>query len=133
MKTSQTHYPSFFGAFLFAAAGLLLFAVAFLLGMSALFTYLGEGIVSAQIAVRAATITFLGFLVGGAAVVALLKFLNKPAADAAVSTSFPTWQIVVGALGAGLSLLLGHLIRNNETVNWLALPILTLPAVLLPI
>lgn len=133
MKTSQTHYPSFFGAFLFAAAGLLLFAVAFLLGMSALFTYLGEGIVSAQIAVRAATIASLGILVGGAAVVALLKFLNKPAADAAVSTSFPTWQIVVGALGAGLSLLLGHLIQNNETVNWLVLPILTLPAVLLPI
>lgn len=133
MKTSQTHYPSFFGALLFAAAGLFLLATAFILGMSALFVYLSEGLANAQITIRAATTAFLGVLLAGAAVVSLMKFLNKPAADAAVATSFPAWQIIVGALGAGLALMLGHLIRDNESVNWLVLPILTLPVVLLPI
>jgi hypothetical protein len=101
--------------------------------MSALFVYFGEGIANAQITIRAAAIAFLGVLLAGAAAVSLLKFLNKPAADAAVVSAFPAWQVVIGVLGAGLSLLLGHLIRNNESVNWLVLPVLTLPAVMLPL
>lgn len=133
MKTSQTHYPSFIGAFLFAAAALILFAVAFILGMSVFFVYFGEGFVNVQTVIRAATIAFLGVLLAGIAVVALQKFLNKPAADAAVVTSIPGRQIIIGVVFAGLALLLGQVVRNDESVNWLALPILTIPAVMLPL
>lgn len=133
MKTSQTHYPSFISALLFAAAALLLFAVTFILGMSILFVYLNEGLVNAQTTIRAAGIAFLGVLLAGIAVVALLKFLNKPAVDTAVATTFPAWQMVIGVTGAGLALLLGQAVRNNEAINWLALPILTIPAVMLPL
>lgn len=133
MKTSQTHYPSFIGAFLFAAAALILFAVAFILGMSVLFVYFNDGFLNVQTVIRAAAIAFLGALLAGIAVVALQKFLNKPAADAAVATSIPGRQIVIGVAFAGLALLLGQVVRNDELVNWLALPILTIPAVMLPL
>ena len=38
-----------------------------------------------------------------------------------------------GVTGAGLALLIGHLVQDNASVNWLALPLLTIPAVALPI
>jgi hypothetical protein len=43
------------------------------------------------------------------------------------------WQIVVCLAVAGIAIWLGRLILENEQVSWLLLPLLTLPAVVLPI
>ncbi len=133
MKTSQTHYTSFISFLLFAITALLLFTVGFVLVISMLFVYLNEGGMDAQSTIYTATMFFMGLLLGAVSVVSLLRFLNKPAADAMVSTSFQGWKIVAGVFGAGLALLIGHLVWDNSSINWLVLPLLTIPAVTLPI
>ena len=133
MNKPQMHYPSFFGFLLFAVAALLLFALGLLLGFSALFVYLNQGSVDVQTAVYTATIFFLATLLGIASVNSLLRVLNKQAASVPVSTSFGCWKIAAGVTGAGLALLIGHLVQDNASINWLALPLLTIPAVALPI
>lgn len=133
MNNTQTHYGSLLGFLLFTFSALLLFGLAFFLGISLLFSYLNSGVMPMPITIYTFTTAFLGLLVGTAAVIALLRFLNKPAALAPVSTTFPLWQIAVSVAGAALVLLVGYLLQNNEKVNWLILPVLTIPAVLFPL
>lgn len=133
MTNARMHYPSFF-SFLLCGVGLLLFyALGFILGMSALFMYLSRQTIDVPTLIYATTMFFLGTLVGVAAGVSLLKLMNKPAADAPVFTGFRSWHIAAGVLGAGLALLAGTLTRANSSANWLTLPLLTIPAVMLPI
>lgn len=133
MKASQTHYPSFFGFLLFIAAALFLLTTGIILGASALFSGYLDGAVDARGTIYSVTIGFIGILLGVIAVISFLKFLNKPAAEVPVATSLRGWQIAAGVAGGGLALLLGQLIQGNTSVNWLILPLLTIPAVMLPI
>lgn len=133
MKTPQTHYSSLLGFIFFAGAALLLLTVGIILGLSALFMLPTEGGVNVQSTIYSAAMFALGILLGFVAIVSLLKFLNNPFADAPVSTSFPGWWAPAGLLGAGLILLVGYMIQDIFSIKWLALPILTVPAVILPI
>ena len=133
MKTQTTHYSSFFAFLLSSIGALFLFTLAFILGMASLFTYLSENKADVQTTVYSANIFFLGVLLVVVSVISILRFLNKPAADTKVSTSFGVWKIAFGVIGAGLALLIGSLIKDNTSVNWLLLPMLTIPAVLFPI
>lgn len=133
MKRSQTHYLSLLGFIFFAGAALLLFTVGIVLGLSALFMLLGEGGANAQSTIYSAAMLVLGILLGFISIVSLLKFLNNPFADAPVSTSFPGWWAPAGLVGAGLILLVGYMIQDASSINWLALPILTVAAAILPI
>ena len=133
MKSQQFHYTSFF-AFLFSAIGaLLLFTLALFFGFSTLFNFLNENGVNVQTTIYLASFSFLGLLLGVVSVVSLLRFLNKQAAEVPVSTSFESWKIVAGVIGTSLTLFIGNLIRDNSSVNWFALPLLTIPAVMFPI
>jgi hypothetical protein len=133
MKASQTHYPSAIGALLFVIASLLLLALSFILGISALFGYFNKGIPSAQSTIYATSLFFMGALLGVVSIVSLLRHLNKPAAIASVSTFFGGWKIATGMFGTGLALLLGSIVQTISSINWLVLPLLTIPAVMLPI
>lgn len=133
MKASQTHYTSFFGFLLFIAAAFLLLTTGIILGASALFAGLVGGEVDTRVTIYSVAIGFIGILLGVIAVVSFLKFLNKPVAEVPVATSLRGWQIAAGVIGAGLALLLGQFIQENTSINWLVLPVLTIPAVMLPI
>jgi hypothetical protein len=133
MKASQMHYPSFFGFLLFIAAALFLLTTGIILGASALFAGVVRGEVDARSTIYTVTILFLSALLGLVAVLSFMRFLNKPAVDVAVSTSLRGWHVAGGVIGGGLALLLGQLIQENTSVNWLILPVLTVPAVMLPI
>jgi len=133
MKPAQTHYQSIIGFLLFAAAALLVFTASFILALSVLFSYLSEGIVNVQSAIYSVTVFFTGAVLGIISAVSLLRFLNKPAAYTRISTTFEAWKIVAGLIGAGLALFIGNELRDNQSVNWLVLPLLTIPAVVLPI
>lgn len=133
MKASQTHYPSLFGFLLFVAAALFLLTTGIILGASALFTGLVQGEVDARGTIYSMTLLFLSALLGLVALVSFTKFLKKPSVDIPVPTSLRGWQVAVGVIGGGLALFLGQLIQENTSVNWLILPLLTLPAVMLPI
>lgn len=133
MKASQTHYPSFFGFLLFVAAALFLLTTGIILGASALFSGLVGGEVDARGTIYAITFLFLSALLGLVAVVSFMRFLNKPTVDIPVSTSLSGWQVAGAVIAGGLALFLGQLIQENTSINWLILPLLTIPAVMLPI
>ena len=133
MKQAETHYPSLLGFIVFGAAALLLVALGSFLGLSALLGYLTAGSIPLPSVIYAVVLLFLGGLIGLPSIISLLRFQNKPAAEAIVSTSFPGRKVASGVIGAGLALLIGILVQDNNSLNWLILPLVTIPAVMLPI
>ena len=61
------------------------------------------------------------------------KTLQKPSADQDTSFSVSFWQIVIVMIVAFASILVGYQISGIKTINWLFLPFLTIPAVVLPL
>ena len=61
------------------------------------------------------------------------KTLRKPSADQDASFSVSFRQIVIFTITAFAAILIGYQISGIKTINWLFLPLLTIPAVVLPI
>ena len=133
MKSSQFHYASFFGILFFLACAAFSFLISTIMGFSALANIFYDGATDPQTTILFISQGFIGVLFGAAATFSFLRFLNKPYADDAVSTSIRWLNFVFGIIIAGAVLLLGDLVQDNQTVNWLILPLLTVPAVALPI
>ena len=133
MKASQAHLPSLLSSILFFLSALFLLGIGLLMGSTALLSFFtGEAVKVEQ------TIIFIAF--GFEAVVLFIaaffsfqKTLQKPSADQDASFSVSRWQIVIFTMTAFASLLIGNQISGIKTINWLFLPILTVPAVMLPL
>lgn len=133
MKTSQTHLPSLLSSLLFSLGAVLVFSTGLLMGFTALISLArGKGVEIQQ------TILFVAFgfeaiVLFLAAIFSFQKTLEKPSADRAISLNLAPWQMILIAVAAGLSILVGSWVGGIEVVNWLVLPILTIPAVVLPL
>lgn len=133
MRSSTAHLPSLLGFLLFTLGAVLTLGVAFILGVITLGGLLVGEPVQASETILLTVIAFEGLLLSGAAYVSIQKFLQKPSADAESFFTLSAWQIGACLLAAGIALLIGHLVIDSEPVNWLLIPLLTLPAVVLPI
>lgn len=133
MKTAANHIPSLLSALLFILGGLLLLGSAFVMGMTALVALVTEGNVRPEQPIFLIAFGFEATLLFGAAFFALQKYLRKPAADREVSLSLPAWQIFLLFVIATLLLLIGYLIADIRIIDWLFLPLLTIPAIVLPL
>jgi hypothetical protein len=130
---SSTHIPSLLGLLLFTFVGILSLVLAAVLGTVALLmTITGGQMDISQLTLMAVSI-FEALLLLGAGYVSLLKFMQKPSADTDSIFTIKAWQIVVCLLAAAAAIWIGSLVLDNGPVNWLLLPLLTLPAVFLPI
>ena len=133
MKASQTHLPSLLSSILFLLSALFLSGLGFLMGSTALLSFFtGEAVKVEQ------TILFIAFgfeavVLFIAAFYSIQKTLQKPSADQDTSFSVSFWQIVIIMSVAFASILIGYQISGIKTINWLFLPILTIPAVVLPL
>jgi len=133
LKTSQTHLPSLLGSILFFLSALFLSGIGLLMGSTALMSFFtGEAIKVEQ------TIIFIAF--GFEAIVLFIaaffsfqKTLRKPSADQDASFSVSFRQIVIFTITAFAAILIGYQISGMKTISWLFLPLLTIPAVVLPI
>ena len=133
MKTSQFHYPSFFSSLFFIVCAMFLFLIAGILGLSALVTSITETQIDVPSIILFITIGFTGSLLAAAAVIAILKFTNNPTVDVESSTSISGLKIAIGIFTTGLILWIGSIIQSNSSINWFTLPLLTIPAVAIPI
>ncbi|HKI53783.1 MAG TPA: hypothetical protein VJ987_06630, partial [Anaerolineales bacterium] len=133
MKSAQFHYPSFFGFMFFAVCAMFLFLISGILGLSALFTSMSETQIDVPAIILFVTVGFSGSLLAAAAVISIMKFTNSPTVEVESSTSVSSLKIVVGIFATGLVLWVGNSIQSNSSINWFALPLLTIPAVGLPI
>ncbi len=84
------------------------------------------------------TILFVAFgfeaiLLVLAAFFSFQKTLEKSSADRKISFTLTAWQMILIVIAASLSILVGSWVGGLKTVNWLVLPILTIPAVVLPL
>lgn len=133
MQRSQTHLPSLLASILFALSGLFLLGMGLLMGSSALFSLLTGEPVQVQQTILFLAFSFEAALLFAAAFFAIQKSLHKPVADQAASLSLTRLQILVCMLIAAAAILIGSLIGGTEPFNWLILPLLTIPAVVLPL
>jgi hypothetical protein len=133
VKSSGTHIPSLLGLLLFTSVGVLALLVAALIGSVTLIKTMNGGQIEVRQMTLIAVALFEALLLLGAAYVSLLKVLRKPAADAESFFTIKGWQIAACLALAAMAIWMGSLILENAPVNWLLLPLLTLPAVFLPI
>jgi hypothetical protein len=133
LPQKQTHFPSLFASILFALSGLFLLGIGLLMGLVALMALFTGQPVQAPQTIYFVALSFEAVLLFAAAFFALQKNLHKPSANRPSFLSLSHMQIVVGSLAAAGVILTGRLIGAIEPVNWLLLPILTIPAVVLPL
>lgn len=133
MKRSGTHLPSLLGGILFALSGLFLLGTGALAGLNSLLTPLQGGTIQVPGMILFAMLSFEAILLFAAAFFMFQKQAQNPSADQASSLSLPPWYWIVALLAAAAALLIGHLVADNESINWLILPVLTLPAIVLPL
>ena len=84
------------------------------------------------------TIFFLAFGFEGlilliATFISIQKFLNKPSVEGQSILTLSRAQIAICIIAASIAVLTGSLISSNGSVNWWLLPLLTIPAVALPL
>jgi len=133
LKSAPNHLPSLLSAILFSLSSLFLFGIGLLMAVTALLPLLtGEGVEVSQ-TIFFLTFSFEAVLLFAAAFFAFQKVLQKPSADEEAVVSVPPGRIVVLMLIAAGSILIGSLIGSIEPVNWLLLPILTIPVIVLPL
>ena len=133
LQKTQTHLPSLLGSILFALSGLFLLGIGLLMGFGALMALFTNKPVQAGQTILFVAFGIEGVLLFAAAFFALQKTLYKPSADQTSFISVSRLQILMGILIAGGAILIGSLIGGIEPVNWLLLPLLTIPAVLFPL
>ncbi len=61
------------------------------------------------------------------------KTLQKPSADRETFFNLSLWQMIIIVLAASVSILVGSWVGAIKSVNWFVLPILTIPAAVLPL
>lgn len=133
MRVSQNHIPALLSAILFVLGALLLFGIGLLMGLAALTSLVRGEEVRTQQTIFAIAFSFEGLILVAAAFVSFQKFLQVPLADQEMSIPMPNWLTIVLASVAGAALLIGYWIGESQMADWLFLPILTIPAVVLPL
>ncbi len=133
MTVPRSHIPSLLSALLFIVGALTFFSVAVLMAVTALGTVLAGQAVGAQQTIIMAVSGFQALLLGAAAFVSIQRFRGQSFAEQVTSFTISTWQLVVSLILAAIALFAGYQFIKSEIANWLLLPILTLPAVVLPL
>ena len=133
MQKSQTHLSSLLGLILFALSGLFLLGVGLFMAVAAFSGWVTGRSIQAQQMIFFLAFCFEAVLLFVIAFFALQKTLQKPSADRASFVSVTRLQILIGMVIAASAILVGSLLSENETINWLVLPILTIPGIVLPL
>ena len=133
MNSSQTHLPSLFGSLLFLLGAVFFFSIGLVMGVTALASLLiGETVQANQ------TIFFLAFGFEGlilliATFISFQKFLNKPSVEQNFLFSISAKQIALCVIITAIAIIIGSQISSIDSLNWIVLPLLTIPAVVLPL
>lgn len=133
MNSSKSHIPSLLSALLFILGALTFFSVALFVGVTSLGMVLAGEDLGAQQTIIMTVSAFQALILTGAAFVSIQRFRQHSFAEQDSSFSVTAWQIVLSLIVTSGALIAGYWIVQSEIANWLFLPILTLPAVVLPL
>jgi hypothetical protein len=133
MKSYSNHYPSLFAALLFIVAAMLFLSVALVMFASSFSLVLSGKAIQAQQTIVLIVSVFEALVLIVATFVAIQRYRRQAFASKDASFTIGLKEIAASSLIAGVIILIGHEIRANDSFNWLILPLLTVPAVVLPI
>ena len=133
MKSPQTHLPSLFGSLLFLLGAIFFFSIALVMGVTALTSLFTGETVEANLTIFFLAFGFEGAILLIAAFISLQKFLNKPSVEQNTVFWLSKKQIAVCLITTGIAILIGSQISSIDSVNWIFLPLLTIPVVALPL
>jgi len=133
MKSSSSHLPSLFSALLYIAAAMLFVSVAVVMAITALAALFTNEHVQARETIFLAIAIFEASILFVAMFVSIQRFREQPSAEKDVSFSIRAWQVLLYLIVAGIVIFLGYQFGANDSFNWLLLPVLTIPAVALPL
>jgi hypothetical protein len=133
MNPSRTHLPSLLSSLLFLLGALFFFSIGLVMGVTALGALLAGKNVEANQTIFFLAFGFEGLILLIATFISIQKFLNKPSVEQHSILLLSRAQIAICIVAAGMAVLIGSLISGNGSVNWWLLPVLTIPAVALPL
>jgi RsiW-degrading membrane proteinase PrsW (M82 family) len=122
-----------FSALLFIVGAMLLFGTGLVMAMTALGSLVTGSGVQAQQTIFLIAFGFEGILVSIAAFFSIQKHLQKSSADREIALPVSNWWIILFVILAAVSILIGYLVTDTKAINWLILPVLTIPAIVLPL
>jgi len=103
------------------------------MGVAALTAVVTGTQIKAEQTIFLVTFGFEGIVLLAAAFFSFQKFLQRSAMEKEVSLSLSGWQMAVLAILACAAILIGYWVSGMETISWIFLPILTVPAIALPL
>ena len=133
MRSSQTHLPSLLSSLLFVLGATLILGTALVLGFTAVLSIAQGKEIQLQQTILFVALGFEAVLLLIAAFFTFQKTLQKSSADRETFFHLSFWQFALLVILAGASILIGSWINPIKTVNWFVLPVLTIPAVVLPL
>lgn len=133
MKSSTNHYPSLLAALLFIVAAMVFFSVALIMFASSLADVFSGESIQARQTILAATSFFEAVILVVAAYVAIQRYREQAFVTRDASFTIGFRAVAISLLITGIIILMGQQWGDNTSFNWLLLPLLTVPAVLLPI
>ena len=112
---------------------MLFLSAALIMGVTAFSTALtGEKIHAQQTIILAVSI-FEAVILIGAAFISIQRYRQQPFAERESYFSITPPQVAVSLVAAAAVIFIGYQVGANGSLNWFLLPVLTLPAVALPI
>jgi hypothetical protein len=133
MNSSKTHLPSLFGSLLFLLGAMFFFSIGLVMGVTALASLLTGKTVEANLTIFSLAFGFEGVILLIATFISFQKFLNKPSVEQNTVFSFSKKHIALCIIVAGIAIIIGSPISEIDSANWIFLPLLTIPAVALPL
>src|ERR1044071_3663347 len=133
MKSSQSHLPSLLTSLLFIVGAMVFFSVALITGITAVATLLAGREVHAQQTILCAVSGFEALVLLAATFISIQRYRQQPFTQQDFSFRIRPWQIVFYLLMVAIVVLIGYQFGEKSSFNWLLLPVLTIPAVALPI
>lgn len=133
ISTTRSHLPSLLSALLFIVGALTFSSVAVIMTVTALGTALIGRSVAAQQTIVLTVSAFQALILVGAAFVSIQRFRGQSFADKDSSFTISTRQVIASLFLAAVALFAGYRLIESDTANWLLLPVLTIPAVALPL
>jgi hypothetical protein len=125
--------PSLLSSLLFIVGALLFAGVALVMGVTALGTLFTGQRVQAQQTIVLMVSVFETIVLIVAAFISIQKYRQQAFVEQDASFSIKPWQVAASLVFAAVVILIGYLVGGNDSFNWLVLPLLTLPAVILPL
>lgn len=133
MKSSQSHLPSLLSSLLFILGAVLFLGVVLVMAVTAFSTFFTGQKIQAQQTIVLMVSAVEAIILIGAAFISIQKYRQQAFVEQDASFSIKPWQIGLSLFLAAIAFFIGYEIGANESFNWLLLPLLTIPAVMLPL